>query len=134
MGTEKTYYLGLDMGTNSLGWAVTDQNYYILRAKGKDLWGVRLFDEANTSVECRNFRVSRRRRQREVARIGVLRELFSDEIEKVDPGFFLRLDESKFFVEDRSEDNKQKYGLFADKLFSDVEYYAKYPTVFHLRK
>ena len=134
MGTEKTYYLGLDMGTNSLGWAVTDQNYYILRSKGKDLWGVRLFDEANTSVECRNFRVSRRRRQREVARIGVLRELFSDEIEKVDPGFFLRLDESKFFVEDRSEDNKQKYGLFADKLFSDVEYYAKYPTVFHLRK
>lgn len=134
MGTEKTYYLGLDMGTNSLGWAVTDQNYYILRAKGKDLWGVRLFDEASTSVECRNFRVSRRRRQREVARIGVLRELFSDEIEKVDPGFFLRLDESKFFVEDRSEDNKQKYGLFADKLFSDVEYYAKYPTVFHLRK
>lgn len=82
MGTEKTYYLGLDMGTNSLGWAVTDQNYHILRAKGKDLWGVRLFDEASTSVERRNFRVSRRRRQREVARIGVLRELFSDEIEK----------------------------------------------------
>lgn len=24
--------------------------------------------------------------------------------------------------------------MFADKLFSDVEYYAKYPTVFHLRK
>lgn len=134
MGTEKTYYLGLDMGTNSLGWAVTDQNYHILRAKGKDLWGVRLFDEASTSVERRNFRVSRRRRQREVARIGVLRELFSDEIEKIDPGFFLRLDESKFFVEDRSENNKQKYGLFADKLFSDVEYYEKYPTIFHLRK
>ena len=51
MGTEKTYYLGLDMGTNSLGWAVTDQNYHILRAKGKDLWGVRLFDEASKSVK-----------------------------------------------------------------------------------
>ena len=40
------YYLGLDMGTSSLGWAVTDSNYNLLRAKGKDLWGVRLFPEA----------------------------------------------------------------------------------------
>ena len=31
------YYLGLDMGTNSVGWAVTDKNYNLLRAKGKDL-------------------------------------------------------------------------------------------------
>ena len=30
------YYLGLDMGTNSVGWAVTDPNYNLLKAKGKD--------------------------------------------------------------------------------------------------
>ena len=29
------YYLGLDMGTNSVGWAVTDPNYNLLKAKGK---------------------------------------------------------------------------------------------------
>lgn len=37
---EKPYYLGLDMGTNSVGWAVTDQQYNLLKAKGKDLWGM----------------------------------------------------------------------------------------------
>ena len=39
------YYIGLDMGTSSLGWAVTDDKYRLLRKKGKDMWGVRLFDE-----------------------------------------------------------------------------------------
>ena len=27
----KEYYLGLDMGTNSVGWAVTDENYQLIR-------------------------------------------------------------------------------------------------------
>jgi CRISPR-associated endonuclease Csn1 len=36
------YYLGLDMGTNSVGWAVTDIQYNILKVKGKDLWGIRV--------------------------------------------------------------------------------------------
>ena len=30
METKFTYYLGLDMGTDSLGWAVTDSSYHIL--------------------------------------------------------------------------------------------------------
>lgn len=37
-----TYYVGLDLGTSSVGWAVTDDKYQLLRAKGKDLWGVGL--------------------------------------------------------------------------------------------
>lgn len=134
MGENKRYYLGLDMGTNSLGWAVTDSAYQLMRAKGKDLWGVRTFEEANTSAERRSYRISRRRRQRQVARMGVLRELFADEIEKMDAGFFVRLDESKYHLEDRSEGNRQKYALFSDENFTDRDYFAKYPTIFHLRK
>lgn len=38
------YYIGLDIGTNSVGWAVTDPEYNIIRKNGKSLWGVRLFD------------------------------------------------------------------------------------------
>lgn len=38
------YYVGLDIGTNSVGWAVTDTKYNILRKKGKSMWGVRLFE------------------------------------------------------------------------------------------
>ena len=44
------YYLGLDMGTNSVGWAVTDDSYHLLRKKGKDLWGIREFEKADGSV------------------------------------------------------------------------------------
>lgn len=45
------YYLGLDMGTNSVGWAATDPEYRLLKAKGKDLWGIREFNEA--FLKCR---------------------------------------------------------------------------------
>ena len=34
---DRKMYWGLDLGTNSVGWAVTDQNYQLMRAKGKDL-------------------------------------------------------------------------------------------------
>lgn len=34
------YFMGLDMGTSSVGWAVTDEHYQLLRRKGKDMWGM----------------------------------------------------------------------------------------------
>ena len=37
MGKEsKKMYVGIDMGTNSVGMAVTDENYNLYRVKGKD--------------------------------------------------------------------------------------------------
>lgn len=36
------YYLGLDMGEGSLGWAVTTPDYHVVKKAGKALWGVRL--------------------------------------------------------------------------------------------
>lgn len=42
----KNYYVGIDMGTNSVGWATTDCEYHLLKARGQDLWGSYLFDEA----------------------------------------------------------------------------------------
>ena len=35
------YYVGLDMGTGSLGVAVTDPQYHLLKVKGKDFLFVR---------------------------------------------------------------------------------------------
>lgn len=133
------YYIGLDMGTGSVGWAVTDLSYHILRAKGKDMWGVRIFDEANTAVDRRSQRINRRRRAREKARIAMLKELFEHEINKVDPGFYHRLEESKFHKTDRTGENAgQKYAIFTkgttgDKEYTDVDYYKQFPTIFHLR-
>lgn len=128
---ERKYYLGLDMGTSSLGWAVTDPEYHLVRAKGKDLWGVRLFSEAESAAGRRIQRVSRRRIQRERARINYLREVFSDAINEIDPGFYQRLDDSKYFPEDKTE--KQPFALFAGEGYTDKEYYQRYKTIFHLR-
>ena len=72
------YYLGLDLGSGSLGWAVTDENYEILRAHGKALWGVRLFESAKTAEERRTFRTSRRRLNRRNWRIELLQSIFAE--------------------------------------------------------
>ncbi|MGX7071636.1 type II CRISPR RNA-guided endonuclease Cas9 [Helcococcus kunzii] len=126
------YYLGLDIGTNSVGWAVTDENYNLLRKKGKDLWGVRLFKEAQPATERRGHRSSRRRTIRKSLRKQLLRELFEEEINAIDKDFFLRLDESKYWLEDKKIEGKNS--LFNDEKFTDKEYFDKYPTIFHLRK
>lgn len=129
----KEYFLGLDIGTSSLGWAVTDTDYKILRAKGKNLIGVRLFEEGKTAEERRLFRSSRRRTTRRKERIKLLQELFAEEINKIDPTFFQRLKESKYYLEDKT-DKDCPFALFNDEGFTDKEYHEKYPTIYHLRK
>lgn len=129
----KEYFLGLDIGTSSLGWAVTDTDYKILRAKGKNLIGVRLFEEGKTAEERRLFRSSRRRTARRKERIKLLQELFAEEINKIDPTFFQRLKESKYYLGDKSDKNCP-FALFNDEGFTDKEYHEKYPTIYHLRK
>lgn len=128
----KDYYIGYDIGTNSVGWAVTDENYKLMRAKGKDLWGVRLFSEAETAADRRIKRSNRRRYERRSQRLQLLREIFEEEILKIDKDFFARLDESFFYPEDKKIDGK--YSLFNDKSYTDKEYFDEYPTIFHLRK
>ena len=58
------YYLGLDIGTNSVGWAVTDEQYNLLKSHGKAMWGIRLFEEGKTAEERRMHRGARRRQER----------------------------------------------------------------------
>lgn len=135
MDTAKTnkqpYYIGLDMGTSSVGWAVTDASYNVVKKHGKALWGVRLFEEAQTAAERRLHRTARRRIQRRKQRLALLQELFAKEICKVDPGFFIRLHESRLWQEDKSID--QPNTLFNDEDFDDKAYHKAYPTIYHLR-
>ena len=131
MGNEK-YYIGIDAGTNSVGWAVTTPDYELVKKHGKTLWGARLFDEAATAEKRRMARSARRGRDRQAYRQALLRELFSEEITKVDPAFYLRLDESKFFEEDKKVTSR--YCLFADRNYTDRDYHASYPTIYHLRR
>ncbi len=126
------YFLGLDGGTDSLGWAVTDENYELLKFNGKAMWGVRLFEGGQTAAERRLHRAARRRQQRKGQRTALLQMLFAEEISKVDPGFFLRLKESNLHVEDKSV--SQTNGLFFEEGFTDKDFFAAYPTDYHLRK
>jgi CRISPR-associated endonuclease Csn1 len=131
MKENQEYYIGLDMGTSSVGWAVTDPNYEIIKKHGKALWGIRLFDEAKTAAERRMHRVARRMTERRARRIDLLQELFSQEICKKDPGFFQRLNDSGLYEEDKSI--RQKNSLFNDVDFDDKAYHKAYPTIYHLR-
>ncbi len=131
---KQKYYIGLDMGTSSVGWAVTDDSYHLIRRKGKDMWGIREFEEAKTSAERRTHRISRRRLQRSKVRIGLIKTYFDEEIRKIDPFFYERLDNSKYYPEDKDEKVKSPNGVFNDKEYTDKEYYKQYPTIFHLRK
>lgn len=128
----KDYYLGLDIGTNSVGWAVTDEAYNICKFKKKSMWGIRLFDGAQTAADRRMKRAARRRLQRRKQRIDLLQELFQGEIAKVDESFFIRLNESRLHLEDKQI--KEKHPLFIDEHYTDIEYHKQYPTIFHLRK
>lgn len=125
------YFLGFDIGTNSIGWAVTNENYELLKFNGKAMWGIHLFESGKTAEERRMARASRRRTMRSKMRLELLRELFAEEINKVDPIFFERLDESKFLLEDKNV--KQPNTLFNDEKYNDKDFYREFPTIYHLR-
>ena len=125
------YFIGFDIGTNSVGWAVTNKKYELLKFKSHKMWGSRLFTEAQTAVDTRMKRSGRRRLQRRKFRLLLLESLFAKEINAVDETFFMRLHESKYHVEDKT--NPVKYTLFIDKDYTDVDYYKEFPTIYHLR-
>lgn len=126
-----SYYIGLDVGSSSAGWAVTDTEYNLLKSKGQVMWGVRLFPEANNAADRRSHRTARRRLARRKQRLAILEMLFSSELSAKDPGFIIRMRESSLWPEDKS--GNSKYSLFADPDFTDCEYHTKYPTIYHLR-
>ena len=123
----ENYYVGLDIGTDSVGYAVTDETYSLCKFKGEPMWGVTLFDEAQLAAERRNYRVARRRLDRRQNRIRLLQELFAVEIAKVDEDFYKRIRESSLYPENDS----QKIRLF-DTWEKQKKYVTKYPTIHHL--
>lgn len=129
---KKKYNIGLDIGTNSVGWAVTDENAHLMKYKGKNMWGVRLFEKGETAATRRTYRSTRRRLTRRKQRLNQLQEIFAPEILKVDENFFIRLKESFLHIEDSSTLSPSI--LFDDRNYSDKDYHNEYPTIYHLRK
>lgn len=137
------YNIGLDIGTGSVGWCLTDNNGHLLKINRKgdngktyrnSAWGVRLFASADTAADCRIKRSTRRRYNRRRTRVIELRKIMSEMIMPVDPNFYARLDEAFLWNEDKSDKAKAPFLLFNDKELYDIKYYKKYPTIYHLRK
>ncbi len=128
MNNEKKIYLGLDIGTDSVGYAVTNQHYDLQKFHGQDAWGSVIFDAAALSDDRRTFRSARRRLDRRQQRVQLLSELFSQEIAKIDPRFFVRLSESYRW----RDETPDKYIFFNDENYTDFQYMGEYPTIHHL--
>ena len=129
---KKEYNIGLDIGTTSVGWAVVEvDNQQIMKKGKKALWGARLFEEANTAADRRTSRSVRRRYDRRRERIRLLQEEFKDEINKVDPDFFTKLQNSKYSKKDK---NNKRLCFREEEIKGAATYYKEYPTIYHLRR
>lgn len=123
----ENYYLGLDIGTNSVGYAVTDEQYNLCKFKGEPMWGATLFDTAEHASVRRTARTARRRLDRRQGRIKLLMDLFATEISKIDDGFFKRIKESYLYP----ENDEQKVRIFGS--YKEQKAYTNnYPTIHHL--
>ena len=109
--SNKSYSIGLDIGTNSVGWAVITDDYKVPSKKMKVLGNTdKHFIKKN--------------------RLRYLQEIFSGEMSKVDSSFFHRLDDSFLVPEDK---RGSKYPIFAT-LAEEKGYHKNFPTIYHLRK
>ena len=127
---QPSYGISLDMGTNSIGWAVvwdsgekTDQ---IVVRKGKRLYGARLFEEAHDSEDYRKARSARRTLGKKLWRLNLLKGLLKDYVLKEDKDFFKNLH--------LTQTHKGSNILFKDKNYQDKDYFTDFPTIYHLRK
>ena len=135
------YNIGLDIGTSSVGWAVTDEDNKIMQFRKKNMHGARLFEQAVSAEKRRIARGTRRRYARRRQRLIWLREILSEIVLEQDKNFFVRMDEHYLWAQDKSylskDETKSVTGgdyLFNDKDFTDVDYYKQYRTIYHLRK
>lgn len=139
---KKPYSIGLDIGTNSVGWAVVTDDYKVPAKKmkvlgntdkshiKKNLLGALLFDSGNTAEDRRLKRTARRRYTRRRNRILYLQEIFAEEMMQVDESFFQRLDDSFLVEEDK---RGSRYPIFGT-LKEEKKYHKEFKTIYHLRE
>ena len=132
---QEPYNIGLDIGTSSIGWSIMNDNFDLMRVKGKKGIGVRLYNEGQSAAERRMHRTARRRYGRRKWRLRLLEDFFDEHMAEVDDTFFARLKDSNISPKD---DKKYRKSLLFPKskgvtYQDDGEFYKKYPTMYHLR-
>ena len=130
MENTEDYFLGLDIGTNSVGYAVTDNRYRVLKYKGEPMWGSHLFDEALQCAERRGYRTARRRLDRRQQRVHLVDEIFAPYVTEIDKDFYVRKQSSELYGSDKKTSDPYLY--FNDTGFNDSDYHNEYKTIHHL--
>lgn len=129
-----SYNIGLDIGTNSLGWAVADNNGSLIKYKKKPMCGTVLIQmSGQTAAVRRSFRSARRRLARKRQRIQWIQELMGPVVLKDDLTFFERLKYSYVSKKDESCTVDPSL-LFDNSYYKTHEYFKEFPTIYHLRK
>ena len=129
-----SYNIGLDIGTNSLGWAVADNNGSLINYKRRPMCGTVLIQTSGqTASKRRSFRSSRRRLARRKQRIQWTQELMGSIVLKDDPTFFERLKYSYVSKNDKDCVIDPRL-LFDNSYYKTHEYFKDFPTIYHLRK
>ena len=131
MSKNQDYCIGLDIGTNSTGWAMTDTDGKLLKHQKRSTFGAVLFDEANPAAERRMHRSARRRLDRREQRIDTLQALIAPDISKVDEIFFQRLNES--FLQEDDRKYPLLYGTLPASIWVDGQK-DPMPTIYHIRR
>lgn len=126
MSNSSKYYVGLDLGTSSIGWAVVDESLRLIKKKGQNLWGARLFDEANVAKDRRTFRRQRRTINKRSWRLHLLQKELAMFVNKEDTIFFQRIKNSSLKECDFCQ-------LFSGE-YTDAQYHNDFPTIYHLRE
>lgn len=135
MENNKKYNIGLDIGTNSVGWAVVESGQQkIIKKGGKALWGARLFDTASTAKDRRLKRSTRRRYDRRRQRIKLLQDEFANEINKVDSEFYKKLQDSFLSSNDKNNTKTEltdfdKYNIFSNNIRKKSIIYLKKKSI-----
>ena len=123
------YAISLDIGNASVGWSAFTPNYHLVRAKGHELIGARLFEPAQTAENRRMARTTCRRLSRRRWRLHMLDALFDAHLAEVDPSFLVRRKYSWVHPADENNADHWYGGILFDSKNQDKRFYEDYPTI-----
>lgn len=100
------YNVGLTVSPTSVGYSAVGDDLKLVRLQkvgGKNAYGLRKFQEGESTEDTRMARIARRNNRRKVGRVKWLGKVLEPEINKVDPLMFDRIKQSGLSTLDNSK-------------------------------
>lgn len=128
------YNVGLTVSPTSVGYSAVGDDLKLVRLQkvgGKNAYGLRKFQEGESTEDTRMARIARRNNRRKVGRVKWLGKVLEPEINKVYPLMFDRIKQSGLSTLD---DSKKFRSQIFDRPAVTAYYQRKFPTIFHVEK